>query len=102
MTQQEPDDVQVPEWIYRLVRLAERARAVLITDSRVQRVYDVEEGSVTFIVTEPPEGVSLAELVRRGVNPAQARTIIGEVASALESASRRILPTCTVHTDSAA
>ena len=65
------------------------ARAVLITDSRVQRVYDVEEGSVTFIVTEPPEGVSLAELVRRGVNPAQARTIIGEVASALESASRR-------------
>ena len=65
------------------------ARAVLITDSRVQRVYDVEEGSATFIVTEPPEGVSLAELVRRGVNPAQARTIIGEVASALESASRR-------------
>ena len=41
MTQQEPDDVQVPEWIYRLVRLAERARAVLIAELPVMAVVAV-------------------------------------------------------------
>ena len=53
MTQQEPDDVQVPEWIYRLVRLAERARAVLIAELPVMAVVAVLVGALTWAAGSP-------------------------------------------------
>ena len=53
MTQQEPDDVQVPEWIYRLVRLAERARAVLIAELPAMAVVAVLVGALTWAVGSP-------------------------------------------------
>ena len=48
MTQQEPDDAQVPEWIGRLVRLAERARGVLIAELPVMAVTAVLAGALSW------------------------------------------------------
>ncbi|HEY8721565.1 hypothetical protein [Pengzhenrongella sp.] len=66
-------------------------RAALVTDPRLVRVLDVgEHAGVAYMVTEPVKGPSLAQLVSRGPLPAdQARAIIGEAASALETARRR-------------
>lgn len=66
-------------------------RAALVTDPRLVRVLDVgEDAGVSYLVTEPVTGPSLAQLVARGPMPAnQARAIIGEAAAALEAARRR-------------
>lgn len=53
MTQQEPDDAQVPEWIGRLVRLAERARGVLIAELPVMAVTAVLAGALTWAAGSP-------------------------------------------------
>ncbi|VEG28792.1 murein biosynthesis integral membrane protein MurJ [Actinomyces howellii] len=65
------------------------SRAVLVDDARIQRVYDVETSGKAFIVTEPTTGSTLSTLVADGLSPAQVRAIIGELAQALESCSRR-------------
>ena len=73
MTQQEPDDVQVPEWVGRLVRLAERARGALIAELPVMALTAVLAGALTLAAGSmtpwPPvlcalEGFALVE--RRG------------------------------------
>ncbi|WP_164737185.1 murein biosynthesis integral membrane protein MurJ [Georgenia sp. SYP-B2076] len=65
-------------------------RASLVEDHRLLRVLDVEEdGARSFIVTDPVQGPDLTALAADGDVPIeQARAIIGEVASALESARR--------------
>ncbi|MBK5248203.1 MAG: murein biosynthesis integral membrane protein MurJ, partial [Actinomycetales bacterium] len=66
-------------------------RAALIDDSRLARVLRVgnHEGH-GFVVTEVVPGPSLADLLRGGpLGPGQARALIGEAASAVESARRR-------------
>ena len=63
-------------------------RAALATDPRLVRVRDVEL-EPAFIVTDPVEGVSFDRLIEDGLEVEQARSIIGEVASALDNASRR-------------
>jgi len=66
-------------------------RAALVTDPRLVRVLDVgDHEGVAYMVTEQVTGPSLAQLVARGPLPAdQARAIVGEAATALESARRR-------------
>lgn len=66
-------------------------RAVLVEDRRMQRVYDVEQGTPAFIVTEPTAGQSLSALAASGLSPSQARAVIGEVAQVLDACSRRDL-----------
>lgn len=63
-------------------------RAALATDPRLVRVRDVEL-EPAFIVTDPVEGVSFDRLIEDGLEVEQARSVIGEVASALDNASRR-------------
>lgn len=64
-------------------------RAVLVDDPRTQRVYDVEHGTPSFIVTEPTAPTSLAGLIRQGAGPEVLRAVVGEVAQALDACSRR-------------
>jgi len=66
-------------------------RAALVTDPRLVRVLDVgDHEGVSYLVTEPVHGPSLAELVAHEPLPAdQARAIVGEAAAALEAARRR-------------
>ena len=86
MTQQEPDDVQVPEWIGRLVRLAERARGVLIAELPVMAVTAVLAGALTraagSMTPWPPvlcalEGFALVE--RRGGAGAGALLAVADI-----------------------
>lgn len=67
-------------------------RAAMVTDARLVRVLDV--GTISedrgYVVTEQVQGSSLSEMLTSGhLHPDQARTIIGEAASALEVARRR-------------
>ncbi|MBW3069786.1 hypothetical protein GZ998_09775 [Actinomyces sp. 594] len=64
-------------------------RAVLVDDARIQRVYDVEASTPSFIVTEPMTGRTFAALVGAGLDAAQVRAIVGEAAQALDACSRR-------------
>ena len=76
-------------------------RAALVSDPRLLRVLDVGVDrmaddlggpgtDVPYVVTEQVQGQTLGELVAAGpVSPGVARTIVGEAASALESARRR-------------
>ena len=86
MTQQEPDDAQVPEWIGRLVRLAERARGVLIAELPVMAVTAVLAGALTWAAGSmtpwPPvlcalEGFALVE--RRGGPGAGALLAVADI-----------------------
>ena len=86
MTQQEPDDAQVPEWIGRLVRLAERARGVLIAELPVMAVTAVLAGALTLAagsMTPWPaalcalEGFVLVE--RRGGAGAGALLVVADI-----------------------
>ena len=86
MTQQEPDDVQVPEWIGRLVRLAERARGALIAELPVMAVTAVLAGALTLAAGSmtpwPPvlcalEGFALVE--RRGGASAGALLAVADI-----------------------
>ena len=86
MTQQEPDDAQVPEWIGRLVRLAERARGVLIAELPVMAVTAVLAGALTLAAGSmtpwPPvlcalEGFALVE--RRGGAGAGALLAVADI-----------------------
>ena len=65
------------------------SRAVLVEDQRIQRVFDVEKDHPAFIVTEPADGRPLSSLVSQGLDAAQVRAIVGEVAQALDACSRR-------------
>ena len=69
--------------------LESASRAVLVEDERIQRVFDVETDHPAFIVTEPADGRPLSELVGQGLEAAQVRAIVGEIAQALEACSRR-------------
>jgi hypothetical protein len=67
-------------------------RAALVTDTRLARVLDV--GTLAngrgYVVSEHVAGPSLADLLRDGpLSAEQARTVVGESASALEVARRR-------------
>ncbi|SDM32457.1 murein biosynthesis integral membrane protein MurJ [Actinomyces ruminicola] len=64
-------------------------RAVLVDDARIQRVYDVEAATPSFIVTEPMAGRTFASLVGTGLRAEQVRAIVGEAAQALDACSRR-------------
>ncbi|WP_454299746.1 lipid II flippase MurJ [Salana multivorans] len=66
-------------------------RASLITDPRVPRVLRVGEHDRSgYIVLEPAPGTTLADLLAAGsLSEPAARSIVGEVASALEAARRR-------------
>ena len=86
MTQQEPNDAQVPEWIGRLVRLAERARGVLIAELPVMAVTAVLAGALTLAAGSmtpwPPvlcalEGFVLVE--RRGGAGAGALLAVADI-----------------------
>ncbi|WP_448073982.1 murein biosynthesis integral membrane protein MurJ [Georgenia yuyongxinii] len=65
-------------------------RAALVEDHRLVRVLDVDdEDTRPHVVTERVRGYDLGTLSRRGgLPPALARAVIGETASALESARR--------------
>ncbi|WP_269142622.1 murein biosynthesis integral membrane protein MurJ [Georgenia yuyongxinii] len=65
-------------------------RAALVEDHRLLRVLDVDdEDARPHVVTEKVRGSDLGTLSRRGgLPPAQARAVVGEAASALESARR--------------
>ena len=65
------------------------SRAVLVEDQRIQRVFDVEKDHPAFIVTEPADGRPLSSLVSQGLDAAQVRALVGEVAQALDACSRR-------------
>ena len=69
--------------------LESASRAVLVEDRRIQRVLDVETHHPAFVVTEPADGRPLSALVGQGLNAAQVRAIVGEVAQALDACSRR-------------
>ena len=69
--------------------LESASRAVLVEDQRLQLVYDVERAEPSVIVTEPLTGRTFSSLVSRGMPPAQARSIIGETAQALDAGARR-------------
>ena len=86
MTQQEPDDAQVPEWIGRIVRLAERARGILIAELPVMAVTAVLAGALTWAADSmtpwPPvlcalEGFALVE--RRGGAGAGALLAVADI-----------------------
>lgn len=66
-------------------------RAAIVDDTRLARVLGVgRHGPAAFVVTEVVGGPSLADLLTAGpLPPDQARALIGEAASALESARRR-------------
>ncbi|WP_156254118.1 murein biosynthesis integral membrane protein MurJ [Pseudactinotalea terrae] len=66
-------------------------RAALIDDPRLVRILRAGiEGGQGFVVTDPVEGITLADLLRAGpLAPSQARAIVGEAAAALETARRR-------------
>ncbi|MBM6979051.1 MAG: hypothetical protein I3J03_04990 [Actinomyces succiniciruminis] len=64
-------------------------RAVLVDDTRIQRVYDVEAATPSFIVTEPMTGRTFSALVNSGLRADQVRAIVGEAAQALDACSRR-------------
>lgn len=76
------------------------SRAILVEDTRVQRVYDVERDETPFIVTQPASGRPLVELVEAGLTPAQVRAIVGETAQALDAASLRGLHHLNLSADS--
>ena len=66
-------------------------RAALVDDPRLERVLDVgAQDGHAFVVTDVADGPSLDELTASGVlDPEQARSVVGEAASALEAARRR-------------
>lgn len=66
-------------------------RAALVAESRLVRVLDVGvHAGRGYVVTELIDGISVAELLQRGVLSAdQARAVVGEAAEALETARRR-------------
>ncbi|MDO8150030.1 hypothetical protein [Isoptericola sp. b408] len=70
-------------------------RAALVADPRLCRVLDVGStdlgtGEVSYVITEPYTGESLTQIVSRGlVDAQQARALMGEAATALESARQR-------------
>ncbi|PFG39795.1 murein biosynthesis integral membrane protein MurJ [Georgenia soli] len=65
-------------------------RAALVEDHRLAQVLDVgSDGTSAYVVTDPVTGPSLAELTAHGpLEAEQARAVIGEATSALESARR--------------
>ncbi len=74
--------------------LDDARRASLIADPRLPRILDVgRDGEQAYVVTEPWAGTSLADLVGADgaapLDPAQARAVVGEVASVLEGARTR-------------
>jgi hypothetical protein len=97
--------VTLPEGSHVAATLDAARRAALVIDPRLARVLDVgvervpvsgtpaQEGAaqdVAYVVTEPYIGTSLTDLPAGGTLDArQARAIVGEAASALESARRR-------------
>jgi murein biosynthesis integral membrane protein MurJ len=66
-------------------------RAALVSDPRLVRVLDVTlRDDLGYVVTEDVTGPTLAQLVgRRPLTADQARSVVGEAASALEAARRR-------------
>ncbi|GIJ00638.1 hypothetical protein CLV28_1218 [Sediminihabitans luteus] len=66
-------------------------RAALVSDHRLTRVLDVgAQDGVSYVVSERSRGLSLTQLVDAShVTPDQARSIVGEVATALDVARRR-------------
>nr|WP_216077453.1 hypothetical protein [Isoptericola sediminis] len=70
-------------------------RAALVADPRLCRVLDVGStdlgtGEMSYVITEPYTGESLTQIVSRGlVDAQQARALMGEAATALESARQR-------------
>lgn len=82
-------------------------RAALVDDPRLLRVLRAGiEGGQGFVVTEPLQGVTLAELAAGGpLPPSQARALVGGAAAALETARRRgvhhlaLRPSSLVRTD---
>ncbi|WP_200837491.1 murein biosynthesis integral membrane protein MurJ [Ruania rhizosphaerae] len=66
-------------------------RAALISDPRLRRIVRVgTHDGVAFVVSEPSAGTSLAGLVAGGRLPAaQARTVVGEAATAIELSRKR-------------
>lgn len=73
--------------------LDDARRASLIADPRLPRILDVgRDGEQAYVVTEPWSGTSLAEVVGddgAALDPAQARAVVGEVATVLEVARNR-------------
>lgn len=74
---------------HRRAVLEAATRAVLVDDTRIQRVYDVEAATPSFIVTEPMTGRTFSALVNSGLRADQVRAIVGEAAQALDACSRR-------------
>ncbi len=66
-------------------------RAALVADPRLVRVLDVgSDQGAGYVVTEQVDGPTLAQLVaREPLSADQARAVVGEAASALETARRR-------------
>jgi hypothetical protein len=92
--------VTLPEGEHVAATLDAARRAALVIDPRLARVLDVgverlsaptdRARDLPYVVTEPYTGISLTELAARGpVDAQQARAVVGEAASALESARRR-------------
>lgn len=73
------------------VALDSARRAALVVDPRLTRILDVGADDGTgYVVTESPEGRSLAALAARApLTTDQARAVVGEAAAALEVARRR-------------
>ncbi|GHG48987.1 hypothetical protein GCM10011331_11170 [Flavimobilis marinus] len=74
--------------------LDDARRASLIADPRLPRILDVgRDGEQAYVVTEPWSGTSLTEVVGAdgtgALDPAQARAVVGEVATVLEVARNR-------------
>jgi hypothetical protein len=66
-------------------------RAAAVEDARLVRVLDVgQDGELTYVVSEWLPAPSLAEQLQNGpLAPAEARTVVGEAALALEAARHR-------------
>ena len=74
--------------------LDDARRASLIADPRLPRILDVgRDGDQAYVVTEPWTGTALSDVVGapapHPLDPAQARAVVGELASVLESARTR-------------
>ncbi|QOR70749.1 murein biosynthesis integral membrane protein MurJ [Ruania alkalisoli] len=88
---QRPVQVTTLQGQHRDEALDAARRAALISDPRLRRIVRVgTHDDVAFVVSEPPAGTSLAGLVSGGRLPAaQARTLVGEAATAIELSRKR-------------
>ncbi|WP_022919138.1 murein biosynthesis integral membrane protein MurJ [Ruania albidiflava] len=88
---QRPVRVTVLTGTHREEALDAARRAALVRDDRLARIRRVgNHEDVAYVVTEPLDGASLADLVADGPLPhAQARALVGNAATALETARKR-------------